>query len=285
MIRKILLPVRGDGKSEAVFSHAAKLARRYEAHLAVSYCRARPEDMLPFGVPLPGYMRDALKTQAEQLADAEEEKLKSEFLALAAHYDLAVTGKPDIGKACASWTALSGKQVDVIKQFGRLADLICVAKPDRDRNLGANTLKSALFHTGRPVLMCPSATNPPATLGENITIAWNGSTEAARAVALCGNIIASAGTITVLSAGADEIHGSSAADLLDYLAFRGKKASLHRFEIGSKVGFDLLAESAKLGADLMIMGAYGDSHERETLFGGNTQAVVDSAEMPVVLVH
>jgi nucleotide-binding universal stress UspA family protein len=26
------------------------------------------------------------------------------------------------------------------------------------------------------------------------------------------------------------------------------------------------------------MGAYGHSHERETLFGGNTQSVVDEAE-------
>jgi nucleotide-binding universal stress UspA family protein len=36
---------------------------------------------------------------------------------------------------------------------------------------------------------------------------------------------------------------------------------------------------------MLIMGAYGESHERETLFGGNTQTVVDRAELPVVLVH
>jgi nucleotide-binding universal stress UspA family protein len=33
------------------------------------------------------------------------------------------------------------------------------------------------------------------------------------------------------------------------------------------------------------MGAYGHSHERETLFGGNTQTVVDHAEIPVLLAH
>ena len=38
-------------------------------------------------------------------------------------------------------------------------------------------------------------------------------------------------------------------------------------------------------ADMLVMGAYGHSHERETLFGGNTQAVVDKAEMPVVMAH
>jgi nucleotide-binding universal stress UspA family protein len=47
----------------------------------------------------------------------------------------------------------------------------------------------------------------------------------------------------------------------------------------------LLSASTNLGADMMIMGAYGDSHERETIFGGNTQAVVDNAELPVLLNH
>jgi len=43
--------------------------------------------------------------------------------------------------------------------------------------------------------------------------------------------------------------------------------------------------SRELGADTMIMGAYGDSHERETIFGGNTQQVVDRSLMPVIMVH
>ena len=51
--------------------------------------------------------------------------------------------------------------MDVIKRHGRLADLVAVAKPDRDRNLGVNTLKSALFNTGRPVLLCPPADTAP----------------------------------------------------------------------------------------------------------------------------
>ena len=33
------------------------------------------------------------------------------------------------------------------------------------------------------------------------------------------------------------------------------------------------------------MGAYGDSHERETVFGGNTQTVVDTATTPVIFNH
>lgn len=285
MIRKILVPVRGDGKGENVLAHAALLARRFSAHIVVSYCKARPEDMLPFGVPVPSFVREQLINQSEQLGDVEEEKLRGEFLALAKKFDLKISDTPDGKVPSAEWIARSGKQVDIIKQYGRLADLICVAQPDRDRNLGANTLKSALFHTGRPVMMCVSGNGVPEQLGAHIAIAWNGSTEAARAVALCAEIIACASQITILSAGDDQIHGSSTEDLQDYLKLRGSSAEVVRFEPKSNIGTGLLEQSRMAGADLMIMGAYRDSHERETIFGGNTQTVVDKANMPVVFVH
>lgn len=284
MIRKIILPVRGDGKGKNVFAHAAALAHRFEAQVVVTHCRPRPADMLPFGVPIPGILKDQLVRQAVELADQEEGVLKSEFTELAESLGLKVLEKPNGNGASASWIEESGRQVDVIKHHGRLADLIAVAQPDVDRNLGANTLKSALFHTGRPVLMCPPAKTPPKTLGDKITIAWNGSTEAARAVALTSRIIERASEVTVLSAGT-EIHGATSSDLEEYLGHRGITAKVDRFQAKKKIGEELLARTKDCGADLMIMGAYGDSHERETVFGGNTQVIVDNAEIPVILVH
>lgn len=285
MIRKILVPIRGDGKGENVLRHAALLAHRFSAHVVMSYCRARAEDMLPFGVPIPASLREQLYKQAGGLADAEEAKLKDEFHAHAAELGLEMTQKPNGDAPTANWVARPGRQVDVIKQYGRLADVICVAQPDRDRNLGANTLKSALFHTGRPVVMCPPRKSRPEKLGETVAIAWNGSTEAARAVALGGDIIAKASNVTILAAGSEEIHGASAEDLKDYLALRGKGAEILRFDAKGRIGATLLAKSKEIGADLMIMGAYGDSHEKETIFGGNTQTVVDKADTPIMLIH
>ena len=285
MIRKIILPVRGDGKGNNVFAHAAALAHRFEAQVVVTHCRPRPADMLPFGVPIPGILKDQLAKQAVELADQEEGVLRSEFAQQAEALGLKLLEKPNGSGACASWIEEAGRQVDVIKHHGRLADIIAVAQPDIDRNLGANTLKSALFHTGRPVLMCPPTDTAPKTLGEKITIAWNGSTEASRAViALTINIIERAHEVTILSAGT-EIHGAGASDLVDYLAQRGISAKIDRFQPKKRIGDELLARSQACGADLMIMGAYGDSHERETVFGGNTQVIVDTAKFPVILVH
>ena len=284
VIRKILVPIRGDGKGENTLAHAAVLAHRFGAHVEAVHSRPRPEDMLPYGIPVPGFLRDEIVKSAAEVANAEEAKLRADFDRWAAGLGLPQRVGSDARAPTVSWREAEGKQVDVIKTHGRLADLIVVAKPDRDRNLGANTLKSALFHTGRPVLMCPATDAAPEVLGACVAIAWNGSAEVARAVALTIDLIQAAAQVVVLSGG-EEIHGASAEELLNYLALRGVEARLERVAAGGRIGDTLLAASAGAGADMMIMGAYRNSHEHETIFGGNTQAVVDRAMMPVAFVH
>src|SRR3546814_15009312 len=73
-----------------------------------------------------------------------------------------------------------GRQATVVGRRGRLADVIAVARPDRDQNLGLNTLQAALLESGKLVLMCPA--QPVASVGARVAIAWNGSREAAKAV-------------------------------------------------------------------------------------------------------
>jgi len=277
-VRRIVIPIRGDGKGENVLAHAAALARRYGAHVEALHCRARVEDLMPYGVPVPAFLRRQIEESAHGVADQEEAKLREKYRALLGPLGL------EGGEATASWREAPGKQVDVIKSNGRLADIVVVAKPDRDRNLGANTLKAALFNTGRPVMMCPPRADHPATLCDRVAVAWNGSIEAARAVALTSGILQRASEVTVLSGG-DEVHGATSDDLVAYLAARGVAARLERFDAGRKVGKTLLRRSADLGVDTLVMGAYGDSHERESVFGGNTQIVVDNATLPVIFVH
>ena len=284
MIRKILVPVRGDGKGDNVLAHAAALARRSGAHVEVTHCRPRPQDLLPFGVPIPGFMRKQLEKQASELADTEEAQLRAEFHDLCRAYGLRETDRQGRDECTATWVEGAGRQVDIIKARGRLSDLICVAKPDRDRNIGSNTLKAALFNTGRPVMMCPPTDTPPDVLGARVSIAWNGSTEAVRAVVMMRRVIEAADEITIMSSsGASD--GTRAEDLQEYLALRNIGSRVESFDAGRNAGAALLALSAGIGADVMIMGAYGNSHERETVFGGNTQTVVDTATTPVILVH
>lgn len=67
-------------------------------------------------------------------------------------------------------------------------------------------------------------------------------------------------------------------DLSSYLGLHGIEAEVKTFSSKKKVGTELLRVSADLGA-------YSESHERETVFGGNTQTIVDTAKMAVLLNH
>ncbi|HEY5598328.1 MAG TPA: universal stress protein [Kiloniellales bacterium] len=285
-IATILVPVRGDGKGENVFAHAAAIARRHNAHVQAVHCRARPADMIPHGVFVPAALREQIHAQAAELADAEEASLQELFRDLMRRLDLELVedGTPPHDRPTAGWREEPGKQMDVIKRHGRLADLVAVAKPDRDRNLGVNTLKAALFHTGRPVLVCPPAVTAPKMLGERIAIAWNGSTEAARAVALALPLIQEAAEIIVLDGGAGD-HGATGDELLRYLEIRGIQARSVPISGGDNPGKAILAAAKAAGADLLVMGAYSHSREHESVFGGATQYVVDRTGMPVVMVH
>lgn len=284
MLSKILVPVRGDGKGDNVLAYAAALGHRYKSHIEVAHCRARPEDLMPFGVALPAFARQLLVEQAHKVADQEETKLRAELHALAGTLGLSETDPPHGDTATVSFSEEQGKMADVIKSHGRLADLIAVPKPDRDRNIGSNSLKAALFRTGRPVLMCPEAGGVPAGFGAHVTLGWNGSLEAARAVAMALPLIDGADRVTILTGGAGEPHGATTEELVAYLALRRIAAEVRRFDARNP-GQGLLDETRAVGASMLIMGAYGESHERETLFGGNTQTVVDGATVPVVLVH
>lgn len=285
MIRKIVVPVRGDGKGDNVLAHAAALAKRHNAHILVTHCRPTAEDLLPYGIPMPAFARKALLKQTQEIADIEEEGLREELRVLAENLGLVLTETPDFSTASVQFVEESGKMADVIRHHGRLADLIAVAQPDREQNLGANTLKSALYHTGRPVLMCPPADTPPAALGANVTIAWNGSMEVSRAVAMTLPVIEGAESVTVLCGGAADKHGATTEDLIAYLKLRQVAAKVVRFDPDRGIARALISSTKSEGADLLIMGAYGDSHEREILFGGNTQTVVETSDIPVLMVH
>jgi hypothetical protein len=149
------VPVRGDGKGDNVLAHAAALARGFNAHIEITHCRAKPENLLPFGVPIPAALRAQLVESTSQVFDIEEAGLRGEVLALSKILNIRMSKKADGKSVTANFVEEAGRQIDVIGHHGRLADIIAVAKPDIDRNLGANTLKAALFNTGRPVLMCP----------------------------------------------------------------------------------------------------------------------------------
>ncbi|SFE42674.1 universal stress protein [Roseivivax sediminis] len=282
-LHTIMMPVRGDGKGPKLFAHASALAKRFGAHVKVVHCHPKMEDLMPMGVVIPSFLRKQLQEASETSASSEEDFLHEKFSADAVKHGVSEQD-PETGKPTAKFYEYVGKQVEAVRHFGRLSDLICVAKPSKTENLGFNTLKEALFSSGRPVMICTESDATDMQIGRHVSIGWNGSLEATRAVALTMPLIETAEKVTILTGGGSE-HSATATEFQEYLANRSVTADIVQFDVRGNAGRQLLKKSGEVGADLLIMGAYHESYERETLLGGNSAAVVEEATIPVVMVH
>lgn len=287
-IKSIIAPVRGDGKGESVLGLALAIGRKFNAHIDVLHVHAKPEDMIPFGVPVPRMFRQTIMDAAGNIATQEEEQLRAIFDEYCARHKAetisidALDCPPD--RLSISWREETGKQVSVIHDLGPLADLIVVARPDEDSELGMNSLMCALFDARKLTAVAPPQVSE--TTGRHIAIAWNGSGEAARAVTSAMPLLLEAETVTILMAPDENNSAKTDEGLRRYLCLHGIKPESRTFKIGRRdIGGPLLEAAQKYGADMLAMGAFGAEKRRELILGGVTRHVIENAELPLIMAH
>ncbi len=82
------------------------------------------------------------------------------------------------------------------------------------------------------------------------------------------------------------VPGPSGADIARYLHRNDIAAAARTVQRGERaVGAAILEESASLGADLLLKGAYTHSRLRQMIFGGATSHILANAQIPVIMAH
>src|SRR5262245_16151640 len=173
-----------------------------------------------------------------------------------------------------------------IGNYGRIFDVIVMNRRDEKSSpLHDRAIESALFESGRPIVL--SSPSPPRQIATNVMIAWNCSTEQARAIALAMPLLREAGRVTVLTViGGTEVPGPSAEQLIRYLQHNGIAADSMKVGLDDRnTGEAILAAAQSLSCDLLIKGAYTQSRLRQMIFGGATQHVLANASLPVLLAN
>jgi len=182
------------------------------------------------------------------------------------------------------WRAGSTITDAALGNLARAYDLTVLSRPGSHGAL-MSTLESALFDSGRPVLMAPPSS--PKSLGQTVLIHWNASTEMSRAISMAMPILCKAERVMLLTVEGSVVPGPAAAkDGLRYLADHGIAATEKTLGArGQRPGEVILAEARAQGTDLLIKGAYTQSRFRQMIFGGATQHVLAAAELPVFLAN
>ena len=171
------------------------------------------------------------------------------------------------------------------------SDLVVVGQTDPEEMSLAKMPElpaHVVMNAGRPVLIVPYAGHFDNLVG-NVLIAWDGSTQATRAVTSAIPLLKRATIAKVVIFNADEnpgIHGEQpGADIALYLARHNVNVEVLQKKTVLDIGNALLTLVADEAADLLVMGGYGHSRFREVLLGGATRTVLASMTVPVLMSH
>jgi nucleotide-binding universal stress UspA family protein len=173
-----------------------------------------------------------------------------------------------------------------VGSYGRVFDVVVMGRSQANTvGLRDKAIESGLFDSGRPILI--AAPTPPAQIGTNVLVAWNCSTEQARATAFAMPLLRRAERITVLHVeGGAAVPGPSAAQATQYLQRNGVKAVPMTVGLeGRTTGEAILAVARSLDCDLLIKGAYTQSRLRQMIFGGATRHILAHATLPVLMAN
>lgn len=282
---RTLLAVVGDGTATPVLETALLAARKFDGRV-IGLNALTTEYAVVFG----GEMGFSVSSEVDRTLEREGHDrrvaARQLFESFMRARNVAITTDetaPAQG-VTAEWREESGRQNAVVGSLGRVFDLIVVERPTKLASLAEATLEDALFESGRPVLMAPPTA--PKSIGECMVIAWNGSTETARTVALSMPYLALAGKVQVLSIDGAMQPGPSGDDLAAALRRRGIAATSRIIPATNRqAGEVFLTEAKAAGCDLMVKGAYTQSRLRQMIFGGATRHIIMEADIPVILAH
>jgi nucleotide-binding universal stress UspA family protein len=179
---------------------------------------------------------------------------------------------------------------EIIGERARFADLLVLGQFDTENppRISAFLLPAkVVFEAAAPILVIPNS-GSFADVGCHALIAWDGSRQAARAIRDALPLLAIAERVSVLAVDPqrqDHMHGGAhTAALLAYLDRHGVRAQPQEIAADAKgVTDDLLERSAAVGADLVVMGAYGHSPVWEFVAGGTTQDLLERTRIPVLM--
>jgi nucleotide-binding universal stress UspA family protein len=188
-----------------------------------------------------------------------------------------------INAVCTSANTPFGLQESHFFQAACAHDIIMLEAPSSTES--SRRVENFLFRSGRPVLMVPETT---AQLPSRVSIGWDGSAQAVRAIAGALPILRGADDVFVVTVTGEKDVSSRTpnAMMVEYLQWHGirsKALELHADRGDVLVRLELFCQEEEIG--FMVTGAYAHSRVKEAIFGGVTRSILDRCTMPVLMAN
>src|ERR1700735_1453716 len=221
-MKTILVPTEQTGAMEQALQCALLLAEKFAGRIEGFALRPAVAEMVAMD-PDAGMTMVAVKeNDADMVRQAEE--LFRAFMQRRNVLQQSGEAAPSPATAASTvtwaWNADAPSGHDFVGSRGRVFDIIVLARPGEEwQSPSMVTLESALFESGRPVLIAPPV--PPPTLGTHILIAWNRSTEQARTTAFAMPLLRLAERVTICTVEGSTVAGPSGEQMARSLRMNG----------------------------------------------------------------
>jgi nucleotide-binding universal stress UspA family protein len=194
-----------------------------------------------------------------------------------------------MGVEHAAWVGGQGHLPDALVQIACWHDLLVLERNPDWAWASPSDLASLILAMGLPCIVVPP--QPVRTVAlSRVAIAWNGASEAIRAVHAALPLLQRADEVLLLrGAPRNPFQGITwkpPFDIDTYLNRHGIRAHSQDLQTNEHAAGEALLEQAdRFHADLLVMGAYGHSRLSEWALGGATRDVLSNAWLPVLFRH
>jgi nucleotide-binding universal stress UspA family protein len=288
-MKSFLVPVGGSDSDESVLETALAAARPFGAHLQFLHVRIgvasaaqnTPHVEFASGAALREAMGELEMQSAARSAGAVRHV--QEFCARSMVELCDTPGRqPAVTASCRQE---EGDALERIIAHARHNDLVIVGRADRPNGLPRDFLERLVLDAGRPILI--AGPTSPKTMTGTVMVCWRESADAARAVTAASPFLVRAERVIFASVTeTDNEVGAGMNDVAAQFAWNAMPSEVQIIKANGRPPQELLTRAAQnCSADLIVMGAYGHSHLRESLFGGCTQSFLHQADRPILLMH
>lgn len=284
--RKVLSVLTGTDGDAATLATAFSLVGVGKGNVSALFMRHDPRDAMPMiGEGMTGSMIQDVMRSLEEENRIRSERARSAFETACIQAGAGECRQPPgLDRVSACWEEVDGVTEDVLTGAVRVTDAAIFPPLSQElRTAVLAGMEAVLLDGGRPVIL--SARKPPAKVGAKVAIAWNGRTQATRAVALAMPVLLQANEVHILTVGTPKTDVERGKSLQEYLAWHGVPAATHRIEKSGTVAASVLNQCREIGADLLVMGGYGHSRLRELILGGVTRDMLDQDEVTLLMAN
>jgi nucleotide-binding universal stress UspA family protein len=288
-MKDILVLAGGGGSDRTVFAAALAVAQPLGAHLEFFHVQVDPGEAALWQ-PHAEFARGSAMREMMQRLENEcvmrTAVARDNFAQFCEVHKISISDQPRLdGEVSASWREEIGEADRRLVSCTRHYDLVVVGRPTGPNGLPPNLLERLLLDCGRPLLI--ASPRPSDRLLGTVMVCWKETAEAARAVGAATPLLAKAEHVILAAIEEQDLSlADGLADLARQLKWHGVNAEIEFMPpVAGAAGEMLMGAARSHDTNLVVMGGYGHSRAREMVFGGFTQSVLESAEMPVFMMH